>query len=723
MGSNKLLADLNTQQIEAILNTEGYIRVIAGAGSGKTRTLTRRYAYLVSEIGISPSSILCVTFTNKAAGEMKSRIRTLIGDMDLGYITTFHGFGVRFITEEHNFFQYPQRFIVLDNEDTKTILKNCFSELNLTSKDLTFKAAEEFITFRKSSLDYIDILKDISMEKILEKRRVETSLEERVYTEYLYNQRKLFGLDFNDLINLTFYALVADQDICEKWQKRFEYILVDEFQDVSSKEYQIVSILGEFHRNLFVVGDPDQTIYSWRGANVRHILDFDKDFPTAKTIIMDLNYRSSRRVIASSNSLIDKNRLRVKKKLIPYIDSEGFSIYFHAKTQAEEAQWIAAQILSLRNQGIQFSDISILYRAHYVSRSIEEEFLTKEIPYTLYSGVPFYSRKEIKDTLSYLRLIISADDLSFIRVINEPKRGIGKTRLKRLVEYGQQNYCSLLEALEFSQNDQLFLTTEAHNFLEMLKTLKDLVNELSITDLLAQTLHLSGYEELLRREGDVDRLDNLSELKRSIYEFETTSGEDCSLEDYLNQIALFTNMDIADKGSTVKMMTIHSAKGLEFPYVFVCGLNEGIFPSARTNTYEKLEEERRLAFVAYSRAMNGLFLTDSEGRNYDGSMRYPSRFIFNTERVNLDYVVDLPEELVAETYVQINTHENRLRPKKLLNVGDRIRHSVFGAGSIEQVDEEKSCYLVQFDSVETQRSISFSLFSDDIGDLPKDINE
>ncbi len=708
--ADKLLSNLNDQQKKAVITTEGYVRVIAGAGSGKTRVIAHRYAYLVDVAGISTKNILCVTFTNKAANEMKKRIRSLIGDADLGLICTFHSFCVQLLREDCHVVQYPSRFLVLDEDDVESILKGCFENLGVTSKDLTIQAAREnVINYKNGKMYplYIEMLSDPKMELLNEYRNNATDLMDKIFYEYLYTQRKTFGLDFDDLMNFTLYILDTDNNVKEKWQKRLEYIMVDEFQDVSLHQYLLAEILSGYHKNLFVVGDPDQVIYTWRGANVEFILNFDKRHPQCKTIIMDQNYRSLSKIITASNSLIRKNRFRIEKDLKAVRNGEGQCVYFHAKTQHEEADWISNQIISLQEQGAKFSDIAILYRAHYVSRVIEESFVRKQIPYTLYSGIEFYRRKEIKDVLSYLRLICRGDDLSFLRVINEPKRGIGKKRIKYLQEYAEEHNCSLLTALSENIDNAIIKGTSARQFLDMIDKFKATYTQMTISDLLTELLEASGYEEYLRVSGDEDRLNNVAELKQAVYEFETTAGEDVTLEDYLDHIALFTNMDKEDQKDTVKMMTAHSAKGLEFPFVFVTGMNEGIFPSRKINTPEELEEERRLAYVAMTRAKDKLFLTDSEGINYDGSFRYPSRFIFNIEKANLDYVVELPQELVDDAKGYIQANEEMIFCKEKFKVNDRIVHPIFGPGVIVDIDHKNSCYIIKFENVNTERKISF----------------
>ncbi|MFI3325548.1 MAG: UvrD-helicase domain-containing protein [Clostridia bacterium] len=703
-----ILKGLNECQIEAVVSTEGYIRVIAGAGSGKTKALTHRYAHLVQDLGIMPANILCVTFTNKASNEMKKRIRKMIGESDLGKIATFHGFCVQLLREDCNIIQYPSRFIILDEDDVDIALKECFEKLHLSSRDYTFRQAKQDIHDLKDRTEYIELLCDPNMTLLQEKRTSVGTLAEKVFYEFLHIQRKTFGMDFNDLINFALYILSKDEPVRNKWQKRLQYIMVDEFQDVNIKQYKLVSILSDYHKNLFIVGDPDQTIYSWRGANVGFILNFDKAFENTKTIMMNDNYRSLPEVIKASNSLIDKNKNRIKKALVPLRKGKGSSIYFHAKTQYDEALWIANQISSLIEQGVKYSHIAILYRAHYVSRPVEEKLVQAKVPYVLYSGVGFYRRKEIKDILCYFRMITNADDVAFLRVINEPKRGIGKKRVEFIKEYAESNNCSFYQSLQENLEHPLLAKTEVIEFIETIEYFKKSYKTITITEVLNEILDKTKYEELLRKSGEDERLDNIAELKQAIYDFEVTAGEDVTLEDYLEHISLFTNIDKDENTDTVKMMTVHTAKGLEFPYVFVYALCEGIFPSKKTDTSEKMEEERRLAYVAFTRAENKLFVSDSEGINYDGSFRYPSRFIFNCEKVHLDYIVELPEHLRDDAENIITQSENSFENISTLVKGSKVKHSIFGIGEIIEINIIDKCYIIKFDDMETPRNIAFS---------------
>lgn len=707
-----ILHGLNASQLEAVTSTEGFIRVIAGAGSGKTRALARRFAYLVNEIGILPGNILCVTFTNKSANEMRQRIHNLTGDNDTGYISTFHSFCVSVLQEDSHALQYPKSFLVLDNSDIDSMLKIIYEERGLTLRNMTFSKARDMIEIRKLIKEpeyYLDML-NMSLDTLRQKYLTATEPSDIIFYGYLYQEKKCFGLDYNDLIKFTLYIFEQNEAVKIKWQQRLEYIMIDEFQDIDELQYKLMSVLCGYHKNLFIVGDPDQTIYTWRGANVRYLLDFDKIFPSVKTIMMMQNYRSTPQIVSVVNDLIDKNKFRIKKNLMPTIADGRKVICHHADTSEREAMWIAEQIQALHGEGTSYREITVLYRAHYITRIVEEVFLREKIPYAIYSGVQFFNRMEIKDALAYLRLIAYKDDLAFLRVVNVPKRNLGERRIKFLQEYAVKHQCSLYISLETNLDNEIFKGTKAAQFVALIENFAANYAERQISELLAAILNESGYEKMLRTEGSQERLDNLAELKQSVYEYETSCGEESTLEHYLSHVALFTNNDAADNSDKVKLMTVHSAKGLEFPYVFLCAMNEGVFPSKKTDTIQKMEEERRLAFVAMTRAQKGLYLSEAEGRNFDGSPRYPSRFLLDIEPALLDYTQKPQEGLIRETkdYLVINERyladeENQLS----LAVGQRVKHNIFGSGTVVDVDLIKAAHLVKFDNIDTPRSISF----------------
>ena len=707
-----LLQGLNQAQREAVTATEGFVRVIAGAGSGKTRALTHRFAFLVNELGILPGNILCVTFTNKAAAEMRQRIHLLTGDNDTGRINTFHGFCVSVLQEDSHAVQYPKSFLVLDNADIDAMLQIIYEERGLTLRDMTFSAARDMIEIRKLFKDpnYYEDMITLPLDTLREKYERAVCTSDVIFYGYLYQEKKCFGLDYNDLIKFSLYIFREHADIRLKWQQRLEYIMIDEFQDIDQLQYELMEVLCGYHKNLFIVGDPDQTIYTWRGANVKYLLDFDKTFPGTKTIMMMQNYRSTPQILAAANALIDKNQYRMKKDMIPTLpDGEPVVCHF-AQTQEAEAEWMAGEMQRLHEEGIAYRDMTVLYRAHYVTRAVEEVLLREKIPYTIYSGVPFFGRMEIKDALSYLRMIVYQDDLSFRRIANVPKRNLGKRRMAFLQEYAEQHGCTLYRALQDTLEDALFKGTRARQFVTLIQSFAEASEGRPVSEVLSAILNASGYEAMLRTEGSQERLDNLAELKQSVYLYETTCGEECTLEHYLSHVALLTNSDTAEQGDKVKLMTVHAAKGLEFPYVFLCGMNEGIFPSRKVRTLPGMEEERRLAFVALTRAEQRLYLSEADGRNFDGSPRYPSRFVLDIGRDRLAFTQPPQERLIRETESYIESTQ-RFFPTQdsdnVFPVGQRVRHLMFGEGTVLEVDMENGAHLVQFDDMPTPRKISF----------------
>ena len=708
-----LLEGLNEQQKEAVTTTEGYIRVIAGAGSGKTRALTHRFAYLVNDIGILPGNILCVTFTNKAANEMRQRIHQLTGDNDTGYINTFHGFCVSVLQEDSHAVSYPKNFLVLDNSDIDSMLEIIYEERGLTLRDMTFGDARDMIEnqklFRKPEY-YKDLIR-MTLDELYEKYQTATKKDDIIFYGYLHQQKKCFGLDYNDLLLFTLYIFSQEPDIKRKWQERLEYIMIDEFQDIDRPQYLLMKVLAGYHGNLFVVGDPDQTIYSWRGADHRYLMQFDTEFPNVKTIYMMHNYRSTPAILDAANELIDKNVSRIKKDLIPELP-QGTPVLCHMAPNSEhEAKWIAQRIRALHEDGWKYKDMTVLYRAHYLTRPIEEFFLKEKLPYTIYSGTQFFDRMEIKDALSYLRMVAYKDDLSFRRVCNVPKRNIGQRRMAFLEEYAAQNDVSLYNALRQNLDHDLFKGTKARQFVHLIEDFSATYEGRPVSELLSDLLNQSGYEQMMRTNGSQERLDNLAELKQSIYEYEVSCGEEVDLDGYLKHAALFTNADTAESGDKVRLMTVHAAKGLEFPIVFLIGMNEGTFPSRKIKSLDEMEEERRLAFVAVTRAEQQLVLTSAEGRNLDATPRYPSRFILDIGVDRLLFDEPPREGLIKEAKEYIDMKSRYLstgdEEDSLFDIGDRVEHPVMGLGTVLERNANKSAYLIQFDDMPTPRAISY----------------
>ena len=600
---------------------------------------------------------------------------------------------------------------MLDNGDIDSMLQLIYEERGLTLRDMTFSAARDMIEIRKLFKDpeyYRDMI-TLPLDTLKEKYDQASGARDIIFYGYLYQEKKCFGLDYNDLIKFSLYIFEEHPDIRLKWQERLEYIMVDEFQDIDQLQYDLMTVLCGYHKNLFIVGDPDQTIYTWRGANVKFLLEFDQAFPGTKTILMMENYRSTPEILAAANSLIDKNAHRVKKALLPTLPSGSPVVCHLAGSQEAEAGWIAGQIQELHRQGVPYRDMAVLYRAHYVTRAVEEVLLREKVPYAIYSGVQFFDRMEIKDALSYLRMIAYQDDLSFRRVVNTPKRNLGKRRMAFLQEAAEARGCSLYQALEENVDGPLFQGTKAKQFLSLVKDFSQSYEGRPVSEVLSALLDASGYEAMLRTEGSQERLDNLAELKQSIYEYETTCGEEVTLPHYLNHVALFTNADTGEPGDQVKLMTVHAAKGLEFPYVFLCSMNEGIFPSRKVRTLPGMEEERRLAFVALTRAERGLYLSEADGRNFDGSPRYPSRFLLEIDPSLLSFT-EPPEEGLLQEAQNFIRHSQSLLPEEeapILPEGQRVRHFLFGEGTVLETDRDKGAYVIQFDGMATPRKISF----------------
>ena len=578
--ADTILDGLNRQQEAAVTATEGYVRLIAGAGSGKTRTLTRRFAYITQTLGVSPANVLCVTFTNKAASEMRSRIKEMTGDNAAGMITTFHGFCNRVLKEDIHRISYPKTFIVMDGEDQKQMVRKVMEDMGLALKDYRIKhIIEDMIGPKKgAALNYVSLLANTdngALEECISKCYKE---DDEIFYRYLLEQKKSFALDFDDLIYFVLYIFTRFEAVLKKWQSRMEYIMVDEFQDVDDSEYALVSRLAGMHGNLFIVGDPDQTIYTWRGAKVDYIMNFDQLNPGCQTLMLTDNYRSTPQIVEVTNSLISRNRYRIEKQLQAVKASGTRAVYSHCRSDKEEAEWIAQRIEEHHNAGLPYSSAAILYRAHHVSRFLEEELLARNIPYRVYGGVGFYERREIKGALCYLRMLTAADDLAFARIVNTPRRGISRTKLGQLKEHAEREQLSLYAALRrcVAEDSEIIRRTRAADFVDMIESLRDCAEESSVCSLLEQLMTASGYERMLRLDGDQERLDNLSELKQAIINYEKAEGETVTVGDYLNAVTLMTAADEPETSEAVKLMTVHAAKGLEFPVVFACELCEGI---------------------------------------------------------------------------------------------------------------------------------------------------
>lgn len=711
---NSIFKDLNDEQTRAVEATEGYIRIIAGAGSGKTRALTHRFAHLVKDLGVGTDRILSVTFTNKAALEMKRRIRQLIGNFDTGYINTFHGFCNIVLKEDIHCLSYPSNFSIIDESEKKSILKEIYDELELSSKDYTYDKIIDFIsTFKTRNQDYVRLLIQpelTDLTDLIEKAKSEACTDDLILYNFLYKQRKSYNLDFDDLIFFALYIFKTVPDVLAKWQDRMEYIQVDEFQDVSSSQFELVSLLSKKHNNLFIVGDPDQNIYSWRGARIEYIVNFNENFPNVKTIYLNKNYRSRPEILMATNALIKKNTYRLEKELIPQKTSSEYKpLYYHGYSSFDEANWIASNIQELEKNGTKPDDIAVLYRANYISRPIEESFVKHGIGYVIYNGTDFYSRIEVKNCIAYLKMLVRDDDIAFLRIVNVPARNIGKKRIEFIRKFSEDNFCSFYQALKNNLNEPLFKSTKASEFVDTIEKYRKCVDGMKISTILDGILKDSGYTNDLMTSGDQERLDNIKELQNSVMSYEDSLNEEIILEDYLNQLALFTDKETKSTEGLVKLMTIHASKGLEFKYVFVCGLNEGLFPSSRVKIAKEMEEERRLAYVAFTRAEERLFLSESEGTNFDGSFRYPSRFLSDIDKIYLKYENEPNEKLFRATKEYAIANDRALEMNsKFFTVGSRVIHKTFGEGVIRAVNQNNEYYTIKFDNLSTERNIKIN---------------
>ena len=708
-----ILRGLNEKQLAAVTATEGFVRVSAGAGSGKTRVLTSRYVYIAKTLGVSPEHILSVTFTNKAAREMRGRIRRHMPDEDGGWILTFHSACHKILKEDGHLLALPSNFMVLDEEDQKSVLHKIYTENGLSMRDFPFRKCLDAIELYKSKANYVPYLTDTVRAyraPALPEQDKPNSLD-GIIREYMNVQRKNFWLDFADLIQFVLYLLKTNAAARKKWQNAFEYIQIDEFQDVSGEQYALAKILSGKHKNLFIVGDPDQTIYSWRGADVKFFNNFPKDFPGTQTITLDINYRSTPQILSAANSLISKNTEREEKILKPTLPGGDTPEYFHCLSRTEEADKIADKILSLNEGGVPFSDIAVLFRSNYMSRVIEASLMRKKVPYMMFGGVEFYKRKEVKDALAYLRLAVFEDDLSFERIINIPPRGIGRKRMHALHEYAAAQNRSLFCALKAIYLDPLFKGTDASSFIRIIDDARQFALAHDPFEALDHVLTISGYEAFLRDSGGQDHLNNLNELKASAREFVQAEGGDIGAEEYLNSLSLISNADTEDKKEHVKLMTIHTAKGLEFPYVFICCMNEGSFPSRKIRDKAGMEEERRVAYVALTRAMRGLYLSDAEGfDSQSGDQLNTSRFVFEVGADNLNITGKLSKAHMkrSASYIESRNREIGLlppAPKAAFSVNSSVYHAVFGIGTIKAISADG--YTIAFENGKT-RTLSLS---------------
>lgn len=664
----ELLKNLNKEQIEAVKTIDGPVLVMAGAGSGKTKVLTTRIAYLIEE-GIPSYNILAITFTNKAASEMRDRVSNLIGDVS-SFIGTFHSLGVRIIRENHDILGLPNNFTIIDSDDTNTIIKKLLKEMNLDSKQYSPSYVRNRISFIKNQMltdGELDRLFNTPMDKVV----VE------VYHRYNNKLKTSASVDFDDLLLLPVNLFKEHKDILEYYQDKYRYILIDEYQDTNPVQYKLSVMLSNKYKNIFVVGDMNQSIYAFRQADFRNISNFEKDFKGAKVIKLEHNYRSTNNILSAANEVIKHNTERKDLKLFSD-NGDGVKIkYMRAYDEKHEIALVIDEIKHLLSEGYKNEDIAILYRTNAQSRAIEDVFLAKGIPYKVFGSYYFYNRKEIKDLISYLRLIYNPhDEISLRRVINTPKRGIGEIAIAAIEERAKQQNISMFEALE---------TRKELEFKEIIEDLIKRSESLSLTELIDEVLERSGMKKELESSKALEdeiRLENLMEVKSITASFEERTGS-ANLGDFLEEVSLIADIsNHTEDGDVVTLMTLHSAKGLEFPVVFLVGMEEGLFPHNMSLMENNLEEERRLCYVGITRAKERLYLTNTKRRMLYGkeNMNIPSRFISEIDEKLIEKIGPKEENKVIDKK-QMYTNDNND-----ITEGSIISHEQYGTGVVVKCD-------------------------------------
>ena len=715
------LDGLNEMQQKAVTATEGPVLVLAGAGSGKTTVLVNRIAYILETKPVEPYNILAITFTNKAANEMKIRIEKKIGNKADGmWVFTFHSACVRILKKCAAYLGYSSNFVIYDSDDSRTVMKDCLKEMNLDEKVFPVRSMLSYISDAKDKL--------MSAEEYTKTYNGDY-LKSRVAALYTLYQQKLKrnnAMDFDDIIFNTVKILKENPQVLEYYHNKFKYIMVDEYQDTSIAQYVLVSLLSAGTRNICVVGDDDQSIYKFRGANIRNILDFEKEFKDAQVIKLEQNYRSSKNILNAANAVIKNNEQR-KSKALWTDNNEGETIKLHtAADEYKEAMFIADEIETEVENGAKYSDFAILYRTNAQSRVLEEAFMKSSIPYRILSGLRFYDRKEIKDIIAYLRVILNpADDVSLLRIINEPKRGIGKTTTDKAASIAAYRSKSIYEII--SEPDKypeiIRASAKLDSFTTVIEELRKIRHKVDVVELIKAVLTLSGYMTALEAENTPEaetRIENLKEFTSVAAEFIKSDEEDTSFEAFIENITLVSNIDAYDENEDFAvMMTIHSAKGLEFPTVFISGLEEGLFPSLRPtgNLAEDLEEERRLCYVAITRAKQKLYITNAKQRTVFGhtESHLPSRFINELELKGsktkksassiFDYInkTKQPEFTAERVEAPVRVHEKKASAS--YNTGDIVMHKKFGRGMVITAKRYGMDTLLEvaFDSVGTKQ--------------------
>ena len=721
---------LNKEQQEAVQCTEGPLLILAGAGSGKTRVLTYRIAHLIEDCGVNPWNILAITFTNKAAGEMRERVDRIVGyGSESVWVSTFHSACVRILRRYIDRLGYDTNFTIYDTEDQKTVMKDVCRRLELDSKLYKERAVLSVISNAKneyiSSNEFqLQVRGDFRMEKMAQ-----------AYLEYQKELKKNNALDFDDLLVKTVELFQSCPDVLESYQERFRYIMVDEYQDTNTVQFKLISILAKKYHNLCVVGDDDQSIYKFRGANIKNILDFEEVFPDAKVVKLEQNYRSTKHILDTANAVIAHNRGR-KEKALWTENGEGEPVFFQQfQTGYDEAEYVAGEIRKkVRNGEAEYKDFAVLYRTNAQSRLFEEKFLYANIPYKLIGGVNFYSRKEIKDVLAYLKTIDNGkDDLAVRRIINVPKRGIGNVSLNKVQSYAESMGMSFFEALEDAEHVPGLgrASIKIQPFVTLIHELRLRLADMSLEELIEEILDRTGYSQELKEE-DTDeakaRLENIDEFISKAVSYEE-GEEHPSLSGFLEEVALVADIDsLEESDNRVLLMTLHSAKGLEFPYVFLAGMEDGLFPSymsiAADNPTEEIEEERRLCYVGITRAMKELTLTCARVRMIRGENQYNniSRFIreIPPELLGKKSVVppapkvqappkDAPYQKAKEAFKTKTFDPNQFKVVKAdsldYTVGDRVSHIKFGQGTVLEIADGGRDFevKVEFDNYGVKR--------------------
>jgi len=683
---------LNANQKEAVMSDDKYLRIIAGAGSGKTRVLTMRIAHLIEDEDVRPYKILAITFTNKAAHEMKDRIEKMLSEQQFTpWVSTIHSLCVRILREDIQHMGYPKNFTIMDADDQKSVVKEACKQLGIDNSNITPAGYVDYISNNKSAEIDAEEAKNMAGQFADDKDKA------KVYAYYLDRQKQMSALDFDDLILWTVKMFKKFPEVMDKWQRRFEYVLVDEFQDIDRLQYTLIKQLAVKDSSLYVVGDPDQTIYTWRGADVNIIMDFHKDFPHAKTVILNENYRSTSAILNTANSVIANNVNRMKKDLYTNRKSDAKVTHYMAANDEYQAAWIAGKIYDLHKNGLPYHDMAVLYRSNYLSRTLEKGLIDVRIPYIIYGGIRFYERQEVKDALCYLRMCTTADDLALQRILNRPKRGIGPKTIDTLSETALNESKSMYEVLK---EDKLFTgktKTTMQEFVKMVEGWRVTASKenADLSDLLEEILASSGMNAMLEedKEKGQERKENLRALEQDL-----ANSEAQSLDEYLQNIALYTDRDETEENDALQLMTVHAAKGLEFDTVFVSDLNDGIFPNERAMSEGKrgVEEERRLAYVAFTRAKNKLFLTEAGGFSFILQRpRSTSRFITEIEPSYIEHIgsVRQSEEGHGYNHPSIDLFEQNEKTVSAMNhgekgkavslkKGDQVSHGKFGDGIV-----------------------------------------